>query len=102
MSKRKVKRLKLLKGEKLMYFLLVLLLVMIPVANVFSKALLSKTNIEVEQWQKKIQKQSSANESLSMQINELASLDNIQAIAEEYGLSYQYGNIKIISSETGE
>ncbi len=98
MSKKKNKKLKLLKGEKFMYFLLVLLLVLVPVANVFSKALLSKTNIEVEQWQNKINKQNATNESLSMQINELASLDNIQSVAEEYGLSYQYGNIKVIEN----
>ncbi len=99
MSKKTGKRLKLLKGEKFMYGILVFLLVLIPVANVFSKALLSKTNIEVEQWEQKIEKQSATNQSLNMQINELASLDNIQSIAAEYGLSYQYGNIKIINGD---
>jgi cell division protein FtsL len=99
MSKKTGKRLKLLKGEKFMYAILVLLLVLIPVANVFSKALLSKTNIEVEQWEQKINKQTAANQSLNMQINELASLDNIQAVAEQYGLSYKYGNIKIIEGD---
>ena len=34
-----------------------------------------------------------------MQIDELASLENIQKIAEEYGLSYINDNIKIVSSE---
>ena len=99
MSKKTGKRLKLLKGEKIMYLILLLLLVLVPISNVFSKALLSKTSIEVEQWEQKIEKQTSANQSLSMQINELASLDNIQAVAEQFGLSYQYGNIKIISED---
>ena len=31
-----------------------------------------------------------------MQINELASLENIQAVASEYGLSYINDNIKTI------
>ena len=98
MSKKKTKKLKLLKGEKFMYFLLILLLISIPVANVFTKSLLSKTNIQVEKLQNKINKQSASNEALSMQINELASIDNIQEVAKEYGLSYQYGNIKTIDA----
>jgi cell division protein FtsL len=79
-----------------MYFLLLFLVLAIPVVNVFSKSLLSKTNIEVERLEKKINKQKSTNEALSMQINELASLDNIQAVASQYGLSYNNSNIKTI------
>ena len=36
------------------------------------------------------------NESLSMQIDELASLSSIQDIAKEYGLSYNNDNIIVI------
>lgn len=93
MSKKKSKKLKLLKGEKFMYFLLLLLIVAIPVANVFTQALLSETNISVEKIEKKISKQSSLNESLGMQIDELVSLENIQKVADEYGLSYNSDNI---------
>lgn len=93
MSKKKSKKLKLLKGEKFMYFLLLLLIVAIPVANVFTQALLSETNISVEKIEKKIAKQSSLNESLGMQIDELVSLENIQKVADEYGLSYNSDNI---------
>lgn len=93
MSKKKSKKLKLLKGEKFMYFLLLLLIVAIPVVNVFTQALLSETNISVEKIEKKISKQSSLNESLGMQIDELVSLENIQKVADEYGLSYNSDNI---------
>ena len=89
----KKKRLKLLKGEKLMYLLLLFLLVSIPVVNVFSKALVSDTNIKKEKIKSKIERQVGTNESLSMQINELVSMDNIQKIADEYGLSYISENI---------
>ena len=85
MPRRKMKRLKLLKGEKFMYVLLVFLLISIPTANVFSKALLSQTN--------KIEKQENTNESLEMQIDELVSIENIQKIAALYGLSYNSDNI---------
>ena len=93
MPRRKMKRLKLLKGEKFMYALLVFLLISIPTANVFSKALLSQTNIETEKLKNKIEKQQGVNESLEMQIDELVSIENIQKIAALYGLSYNSDNI---------
>ncbi len=92
MSKKK-KRLKLLKGEKFMYVLLLFLVIAIPVANVFSKALVSETNIKTEKLKSKIERQENNNESLEMQINDLVSMENIQKIAEEYGLSYISDNI---------
>ncbi len=89
---------KILKGEKFLYVLLFLLVVAIPISNVFTKALLSESNIEVEQLKNKISTQENLNESLSMQINELASLDKIQEVAKESGLTYNYDNIKIINN----
>jgi cell division protein FtsL len=100
--KKRTKRLKLLKGEKFMYFLLLALFVAIPVVNVFSKSLVSKTNIEVEKLQNKIDKQKNNNEALSMQINELASLENIENIANQYGLSYNNSNILTVKGEEGK
>ena len=97
MARKNSKKIRFLKGEKIMYFVIVLVMLLIPISNVFTKALLSESNIEVEQLKNKIEKQASNNESLSMQINELASLENIQAIANEYGLSYINDNIKTIS-----
>ena len=91
------KRLKLLKGEKFMYFIILLLIVAIPVVNVFSSSLVSETNIKAEKLKSKIEKQENANESLQMQINELVSMENIQKIADEYGLSYISDNIIKVS-----
>lgn len=93
MKIKKHKKLKLLKGEKFMYVLLVFLIISIPTVNVFSKALLSETNIKAEKLKSKIEKQENANESLEMQINELVSMENIQKIADAYGLSYISDNI---------
>lgn len=93
MKNKKHKKLKLLKGEKFMYVLLVFLIISIPTVNVFSKALLSETNIKAEKLKSKIEKQENANESLEMQINELVSMENIQKIADQYGLSYISDNI---------
>lgn len=96
--KKNSKKIKILKGEKLLYFILFFLVVAVPITNVFIKALLSETNIEVEQLKNKIEKQSNINESLNMQINELASLDKIQEVAKNIGLSYNNDNIKIVTS----
>lgn len=91
------KKIKILKGEKLLYFILFFLVVAVPISNVFIKALLSETNIEVEQLKNKIEKQENINESLNMQINELASLDKIQEVAKNIGLSYNNDNIKVVN-----
>ena len=93
---KKNKKLKLLKGEKAMYILLVILLLAIPMFNVFTSSLLSETNNEVEKITKNIEKQELVNQGLSMQIDELASLENIQSVAENYGLSYNNSNIKSV------
>lgn len=96
MKKNTTGKIKFLKGERIFMFLLVLLCVISPLLTVFSKAVLSKTNIEVEKIQSKIEKQEGINESLEMQKNELASLSNIQDIAKEKGLSYNNDNIIVI------
>ena len=40
--------------------------------------------------------QEKKNESLTMKINELASLDKIQEVADDQGLSYNNDNIKTV------
>lgn len=79
-----------------MYVLLLFLLLAIPMFNVYTSSLLSETNNEVEKLNKNIEKQELVNQGLSMQIDELASLENIQSIAEQNGLSYNNSNIKSV------
>lgn len=95
---RKVKkRLKMSKFERLIYTFTVVMVVAVPFAVVFSQATLSEINFEVEKMNKKISVQEKKNESLTMKINELASLDKIQEIAKEQGLTYNNHNIKTIT-----
>ena len=97
MRTKKVKRIKLLKGEKFMFVLSVLFgFVIMPASWVYTKALLSESNIKLEQIKSKIDEQNDASEALGMQIDELASIENIQDIASESGLSYNNNNIKTI------
>lgn len=88
----------LLPIEKFLITIIVLLGIFVPVSTVFSQATLSKSNIEVEKLRSKVDKQSDYNQSLSMQVDELASLSNIQDIAKEYGLSYNNDNIIVINN----
>ena len=92
----KNKKVKLRGLDRLMITLLVVLVLATPIVIVFSKSVLSKSNIEVERIKNKIEKQETINESLTMKINELASLSNIQEIAKVYGLSYNNDNIIVI------
>ena len=98
MRTKRVKRIKLLKGEKMIFFLIILFgCIIMPTSWVYTKALLSETNIELEQIKNKIDSQNDTNEALSMQIDELASIENIQSIASASGLSYNNSNIKTIN-----
>ena len=96
MRKKNKTTIKMLKGEKLLYILLVIAIILFPVSTVLSKAVLSETNISLEQIKSKISTQEGINESLSMQVDELASLDKIQEVAMAKGMSYNNNNIKNI------
>lgn len=93
------KKQKRFSGEKTIWLILGLILLAIPICNVYTKAILSETNIALEEMKNSIKEQEGINDSLKMEISELASLDKIQAVATENGLSYQNANIKVVTSE---
>lgn len=101
MKKKKVmkKQLKMSKFERLLYAFTILLVLSCPFVIVFSQATLSKINYEVEKSKKLLTVQEKKNESLIMKISELASLDKIQEVADQEGLSYNNNNIKTIGEE---
>lgn len=96
-NKKKVKRKRI--GEGAIYLILLLILLAIPVCNVYTKAILSESNIALEEVKSDIKEQENLNSSLKMEISELASLDTIQEIADENGLTYKNGNIKVVTNE---
>lgn len=81
---------------KFIYILTVLLVLSFPFINVFSKSMLSKINYEVEEIKEEKVLQAKTNENLEMQINELASLENLEAVAKSMGLSYNYSSVKTV------
>jgi len=96
---KQVKRKKKLTAEKIIYLVLAIILLAIPICNVYTKAILSETNIQLEEMKNSIKEQKGINESMEMQISELASLDTIQSIANENGLTYENSNITVVSND---
>ena len=87
-------KIKFSKLEKMVYFsTFVIALLFFPLMSVLSKA-----NYEVEFVKDEISVQEKSNESLQMKINELASLENLESIAKEKGLSYNSNSVKIIDN----
>ena len=84
------------KIEKSMMMLTVFTVLCVFVSVFFLKSHLSSVNIEVEKLKKKITKQEKINESLTMKVNELVSLENMQSVAMEEGLEYNNNDVVII------
>lgn len=94
----KKKKVKLCRLEKMLIKLCTVVLLLFPVTVVLSKAALSNMNLEVEKLKRNINVQKNSNESLTMKVNELKSLANIDVIAENEGLSYNSDNVIVITN----
>ncbi len=94
--KRKGNKLVFTRFEKSMFVFTILLIILSPVMSVCAKSILSKVNYEVEVTKEKIDDQEKDNQSLQMKINELASFDNVESVAEKEGLSYTSDSVKTI------
>ena len=83
------------KERKFVVFGAVLLLFLWGV-SFFMKNSLASINIEVERLSRDIKEQKEVNQSLTMKINELASLENVNVVANQVGLAYNNDNIRLI------
>ena len=84
------------KYRSTLVFLTVVTFIFVFVTVFFFNAQLSSVNIEVERLKKDIAKQEKVNESLTMKVNELISLENMQLVAASNGLEYNNNNIIVI------
>ncbi len=98
-ARKKKKFLKKLRGEVSIVIAIFLTILAIPVSMVYTQAMLSESNIELEAMKSEVKEQENLNESLKMQISELASLDTIQDVANKNGLVYSNGNIKVVTNK---
>lgn len=99
MRKKKDNYIKLHNFEKRFTIIGVCTLVLLWVFSFVAKISLSSINVEVERLSKDVKKQEKINQSLVMKINELASLENIQSVANSEGLAYNNNNIIIIKQQ---
>ena len=90
---------KLAKFEKKFTFFGASALLLLWVISFFAKVSLSSINVEVERLSEKVSKQEKTNQGLTMKINELASLENIQSVANLEGLAYNNSNIVIVNNK---
>ena len=87
----------LIKTEKRFTVFGAFILFALWVVSFFAKNTLSSLNVEVERLEREVKNQKETNQSLTMKINELASLENINDVANKTGLAYNNGNIRIIT-----
>ena len=92
MKKNKKKKSVFTKLEKFLYKSSFVIAFFLVLGIAFTSASVSKLNIELQE----ISKKEDTNQSLAMKISEMASLENIQVISKNLGLSYNNENIKTI------
>lgn len=90
---KKKKKKGLTKLERFICKSSIFMMILLLVGIVFTSATVSKMNIELQRMNEKVEVQENTNESLVMKINEMASLENIQIVSRNLGLSYNNENI---------
>lgn len=85
-----------LRREKFVYRSFAILTVFLIVGIIYSRAMLSKINLEVQDLNDKISMETDDNQSLAMKINEMVSLEKIQQVSNELGLKYDNDNIRSV------
>ena len=86
-----------LKAEKKIYKFFMMTTIVLIVGIIYSNATLGKINLEVQELSDIIKEESEDNQSLAMKINEMVSLDKIQAVSESLGLTYNNNNITSVT-----
>ena len=97
MRTKKVRKLKITKGEKMLYAGALISVIFTIAHQVFCGANIGNLNMSVEKLRYDIESQEKKNESLTMKVNELTSFDKVKDIVKEMGLEYNNDNIIIIN-----
>ena len=95
--KKKKDNKKFTRGEKILYCLAIICLCSTFVLKIFVSASSSNLKMEIEDINYKIEKQKNTNESLTMQVSELTSYENLDSVLKEMGLAYNNENIIVIN-----
>ena len=90
---KKKKKKGIANSEKRFYKMFILTTIVLIIGIVYSRATLSKINLEVQNLSTTIKEETEDNQSLVMKINEMVSLENIKELSDELGLTYNNDNI---------
>jgi len=93
----KKRKVHLIYEEKIVIFFTLVSLIGIFAVQIFFGAQISNIKMNIEKIDYKIETQMKKNESLTMQINELTSYENVSVVIEQLGLSYNNENIIVIN-----
>lgn len=96
MSK-KTKKVRITKGEKLLYVSATLCLGLTLALKIFCGAGVSHLSMSIEKMNYDIKSQTKKNESLTMKVNELTSFDKVREVVEDMGLAYNNENIIVVN-----
>ncbi len=92
-----MKKSKITKGERMLYFLIVFAFVFSLGVKTFCGAMVSELKMSIEEVKYKIDTQEKKNESLTMKVNELTSFENVKGVVKEMGLAYNNDNIIVVN-----
>ena len=84
------------RREKVLYRCFVVTTIFLVVGIIYTRAMLGKINLEIQELSDIIKDESDDNQSLAMKINEMVSLDKIRTVSNEQGLSFNNNNIKSV------
>lgn len=93
----KKKKMKITKGEKLLYTITFFAFLGSLLIQVFCGASVGHLNMSVEMLKYNIDSQEKKNESLVMQVNELTAFDKVKDVVADMGLAYNNENIIVVS-----
>lgn len=96
MAKRKKVKAKVTRGERLMYFVIIVAVVFSLGIKTFCGASISEMKMSIEEVKYNIDDQKKKNESLTMKVNELTSFENVKGVVKEMGLAYNNDNIIVV------
>jgi len=84
------------RSEKTLYRFFVIITIFLIIGIIYSRASLSKINLEIQELSSIIKEENDDNQSLVMKINEMVSLEKIREVSNKLGLSYNNNNIKSV------
>jgi len=94
---KKTRKIRLSGEEKFLFFIILSCVVGMFAVQIFFGAQISNYKMNIEKIDYKIETQKKKNQSLTMQVNELTSYENVSKVIEQMGLEYNNENIVVIN-----